>query len=167
MWLVVTEYHYYCFQWGVLGSHLNAVSGSFLLCQKVYISWENTEMLLCTYCIGLTPKTVNGYGFGHDSGIAGVDSGSETFSLFCSSTFLLYVCVDQELKNENIRSPVRQMAPESSVFWFSFVWLLYRFSISRNFLHSVVVFSQQLSKYERLICKIVTNHVGHFAALKS
>lgn len=29
------------------------------------ISWENTEMLLCSYCIGISPKMENGNGFWH------------------------------------------------------------------------------------------------------
>lgn len=110
--------------------------GAFCTAKKS-ISWENTEMLLCTYCIGLMPKMLNGYGSGHLCRELGMilatlvfGSTSETFSLFCSFTFLLYICADQELKNENRRRPVRKMTPMSSVFWFSFMLLLYLFSFS-------------------------------------
>lgn len=66
------------------------------------ISWGNTEMLLCTYCIGQSPKMGNGNGFWHhcrDSGMIIIlasctfGSGSESFSLFHSLSLSLFLCV--------------------------------------------------------------------------
>lgn len=75
------------------------------------ISWGNTEMLLCTYCIGQSPKMGNGNGFWHhcrDSGMIiilasfTVGSVSKSFSLFCSSCFC--VCVFVCLKDGDWKS---------------------------------------------------------------
>lgn len=40
-------------------------------CQGTYLQ-GNTEMLLCTYCVGLLPKTGNGNGFWHHCGDLGM-----------------------------------------------------------------------------------------------
>lgn len=67
------------------------------------ISWGNTEMLLCTYCIGQSPKMGNGNGFWHHCGVSGMiiilasstfGSMSESFSLFSPSpSFFVYMCI--------------------------------------------------------------------------
>lgn len=75
------------------------------------ISWGNTEMLLCTYCIGQSPKTGNGNGFWHhcwDSGMiiilasSMVGSMSESFCLFrflpLSLCIGVFVCLRQGME---------------------------------------------------------------------
>lgn len=47
MWFAVTKFHYYWFQWRVLVSNLNAVSGAFPHCQKTYVR----ETLKCCYAL--------------------------------------------------------------------------------------------------------------------
>lgn len=77
------------------------------------ISWGNTEMLLCTYCIGQSPKMGNGNGFWHhcrDSGMIiilasfTVGSASKSFSLFCSSCFCVCVSERQGLEESGFLS---------------------------------------------------------------
>lgn len=78
------------------------------------ISWGNTEMLLCTYCIGQSPKMRNGDGFWHhckDWGMiiilasSTVGSTSESFSLTrslpVSLCICLFVCLQQGIGNQD------------------------------------------------------------------
>lgn len=71
---------------------------------KKNISWGNTEMLLCTYCIGQLPKMGNGKGFWHhcrDLGMiiilasSTIGSMGESFSLsrFLPLSLCMCVCV--------------------------------------------------------------------------
>lgn len=75
------------------------------------ISWGNTEMLLCTYCIGQSPKMGNGNGFWHHCGDSGmiiilasstVGRTSESFPLFrylpLSFCIYVFVCLRQGMK---------------------------------------------------------------------
>lgn len=88
------------------------------------ISWGNTEMLLCTYCIGQSPKMGNGNGFWHHCGDSGMiiilasctfGSVSESFSLFHSLLLSWCVCV----KEWKFRIPVGQMPSESPLIFHS------------------------------------------------
>ncbi len=94
------------------------------------ISWGITEMLLCTYCIGQSPKMRNGNRFWHycrDSGMiiilasSTVGSVSESFSLSRSIPPSLCICVYVDLQQwmEISEFLSGQTPPESSFIYSS------------------------------------------------
>lgn len=94
------------------------------------ISWGITEMLLCTYCVGQSPKMRNGNGFWHycrDSGMiiilasSIVGSLSESFSFFHSipPSLCINVFVGLQQEMEIWGSLSGQMPPESPLIFSS------------------------------------------------